>query len=132
LVVKLLQQLRRGKLEFADGYEAALDSFFRKTEQRLFCPMENLLSRIGLVKALGHDLVRAVHHLPEQRFLTNDFDVVFDVDQVRNTFEEICQIRTPACAFELRSTHELFLDRDQIDGARSFNELDHLSENDAV
>jgi hypothetical protein len=32
----------------------------------------------------------------------------------------------------LRSAHEFFLDRDQIDGARSFNELDHLPENNAM
>jgi hypothetical protein len=57
---------------------------------------------------------------------------VFDVDQVRDTIEKTCEIGNPAGAFELRSAHEFFLDRNQIDGSRSFNELDHLAEDNAV
>ena len=59
LVVQLLQQLRRRKLEFTDGYEAALHSLFRKAEQRLLRAIENLFRRLCLVEAFGHDFIRA-------------------------------------------------------------------------
>ena len=74
----------------------------------------------------------AVHHLPEQRFFANNLDVVLDIDEVRNTVEKTREISNSAGAFELRRSDQFFLNRDQVDGARSFDQLDHLPENHAM
>ena len=73
-----------------------------------------------------------VHHLPKQRFFANDFDVVLDVDEVRNAVKQTCEISNSTRAFELRRSDKFFLNRDQVDGARSFDQLNHLPENHAM
>ena len=110
----------------------APDPLFRKAEKRLLRPIENLFRRIRLIEALRHDFVRGVDNLPEHRFLANDLDVVLDIDQMRNAVEQTRQITDAACAFELRGADEFFLNRDEIDGSRPFDQLDHLPKNHAM
>src|SRR5262249_32981452 len=73
-----------------------------------------------------------VHHLPQQRLFTDDLDVVFDIDEMRDAIQQTRQVCDPAGAFELRTTYEFFLNSDQVDRSRSFDQLHHLPKNDSV
>ncbi len=132
LVIELLEQLCHRKLQVPYGNESRLDSFFRETEEHLLCAIEDLFGRLCLIETLGHDFGCCVHQLPQQAFFSNDLDIVVDVDKVWNTVEQARQVRDAACAFELRSADQFFLNRDQVDRSRSLDQLDHLPVNGAM
>ena len=73
-----------------------------------------------------------VHHLPEQRFLADEFDVVVDIDQMRNAVEKTGKVADSSCGFELRRADQFLLDCYQIDRLRFFDQLDHFAENKAM
>ena len=95
-------------------------------------PIEYLFRRLRLVEALGHDFVRNTDHLAKQRFLSNEFDVVVDVDQMRNAVEQAREIGNASRRFELRCADKLFLDGDQVDRLRFLDKVDHPPVNDAM
>ena len=48
-------------------------------EQRLLGLIQDCVCGLGLIEALRHDLACGIDHLPQQRLVANDVDVVFDV-----------------------------------------------------
>src|SRR5262249_40239258 len=100
------------QFEVPDGNKTAANSSFRKTEERLFRAIEYLFRGFGLIKAFRHDLIRRVYKLSKKRFLADDFDVILDIGQTRNTILQACEVCNAACAFKLRPADQFFLNRD--------------------
>ena len=65
-------------------------------------PVENIFGRFGLIETLRHDRVCGIYHLAKQGFLPDKFNVVIDVNQMRNAVEKTGQIHDTASRLELR------------------------------
>ena len=112
--------------------EALAETVLGELEDALLGAVDDLFGFVGVVDGFGDGQLRDVDEAAQQRFVTNDADVVLDAGPVGNAVDERREVRNAADCLDLLAAIELLGKGDHVNRAASLLQIAHAREDAAM
>ena len=116
----------------ADLLKPFADALFREREDGGFGIVQDFVGGVGLLAGLGDGVVGGCDQAAQHGFVADDVDVVVDRRTVGHSVEKAGDVADVADGLQIFFAVKLFDERDDVDGARMFGQLQHARVNAAM